>query len=182
MTTRAAARRMAHLREAGDALAILPGPGEAIHAILTGRFDLMRVIIKLMVQLGHVDVLRIATLAYSTRNLTELMRLLDSKAVHTLTLLCSKFFAEHNGDVWESTLEQLRERGQRAAAAARSHGKVVAFAFASGRRLTLEGSANLRSNGNREQLTLIDGAPLHDWHAAWIDAAMAAHEGEDEER
>jgi hypothetical protein len=43
--------------------------------------------------------------------------------------------------------------------------------------LTAEGSANLRSNGNREQLLLADGAGLHDWHAGWIDALVSAHEG-----
>jgi len=74
-------------------------------------------------------------------------------------------------------LRSFRSRGQQAAAA-RSHAKVVTFAFASGRRLTLEGSANLRSNGNREQLVLADGAGLHDWHATWIDALVTTHEGE----
>ena len=63
--------------------------------------------------------------------------LLDTHRVKTLTLLCSAFFRDHNTELWEETLEEFRDRGQRAAAA-RSHAKVVTFAFASGQRLTLE--------------------------------------------
>jgi hypothetical protein len=47
-----------------------------------------------------------------------------------------------------------------------------------GAKLSLEGSANLRSNGNREQFALVNDASLHDWHAAWIDDLVARHEGE----
>jgi hypothetical protein len=174
---RAHARRTAQLAEAADALTVLPGPGETVHALMTGRYDLMQVLVCLVERLGVVEAMRIATLAYSARNLAEMARLLDSGAARRLTLLCSSFFRDHNGDLWEKTLEEFRSRGQRAAAA-RSHAKVVTFAFASGRRLTLEGSANLRSNGNREQLLLADGAELHDWHSTWIDALVTAHEGE----
>jgi hypothetical protein len=176
----AAARRTAQLAEAADALTVLPGPGETVHCLMTGRYDLMHLLVCLIDRLGPVDAMRIATLSYNARNLAEMLRLLDTGAVRKLTLLCSKFFAEHNTELWAETLEEFRDRGQRAAAA-RSHAKVVSFAFASGRRLTLEGSANLRSNGNREQLLLADGAGLHDWHARWIEEQVTRHEGEESE-
>jgi hypothetical protein len=174
---RAAARRQAQLAEADDALAVLPGPGEAVHCLMTGRYDLMHVIVRLIDKMGAVEALRLATLCYNGRNLAEMVRLLDSGAVRRLTLLCSSFFRDHNKGLWAATLEELRPRGGRAAAG-RSHAKVVTFAFASGRRLTLEGSANLRSNANREQLLIADGAGLHDWHAAWIEDMVTAHDGE----
>jgi hypothetical protein len=107
-----------------------------------------------------------------------MVALLDSGAVQSLTLLCSAFFRDHNKELWEETLDDFRERGQRAAAA-RSHAKVVTVATAGGRRLSLEGSANLRTNSNREQFCLTDDAALHDWHAAWIDALVSQHEGHD---
>lgn len=116
-------------------------------------------------------------MSYNGRNLAEMVRLLDSGVVRKLTLLCSAFFRDHNGELWEETLAEFRERGQRAAAA-RSHAKVVTFAFAGDRRLTVQGSANLRSNGNREQLLVADGAGLHDWHARWIDDLVTRHEGD----
>jgi hypothetical protein len=171
------ARRTAQFAEAADAIPVLPGPGEAVHALMTGRYDLMHLLVCLIDRLGAVDAMRVATLAYSPRNLAEMVRLLDSGAVRRLTLLCSAFFRDHNQGLWETTLEQFRDRGQRAAAA-RSHAKVVTFAFRSGRRLTLEGSPNLRSNGNREQVLLADGAGLHDWHAGWMDALVSQHEGD----
>jgi hypothetical protein len=174
---KAAARRTAQLAEAADALAVLPPAGETTHALMTGRYDLMHLLVCLIDRLGTVEAMRIATLSYNARNLTEMVRLLDSGAVQRLTLLCSAFFRDHNGELWEETLEDFRERGERAAAA-RSHAKVVTFAFASGQRLTMEGSANLRSNGNREQFLLADGTDLHDWHAQWIDDMVTQHEGD----
>jgi hypothetical protein len=97
-----------------------------------------------------------------------MLRLLDTGRVGRLSLICSKFFAEHDKDLYEETLQEFRKRGQRAAAP-RSHAKVVTMHFADGQKLILEGSANLRTNSNREQFCLIHDAELHDWHAAWVD-------------
>ncbi len=49
---RAAARRTAMLGQAAEALAVLPGPGEALHALMTGRYDLMHLITALVTRLG----------------------------------------------------------------------------------------------------------------------------------
>jgi hypothetical protein len=38
-----------------------------------------------------------------------------------------------------------------------------------------EGSANLRTNNNTEQLTIIRDRAIHDWHAEWIDERVAIH-------
>jgi hypothetical protein len=134
-------------------------------------------VVALLDRLGNAPTLRIATLSYNGRNLAEMLRLLDEGKVGTLTLLCSAFFRDHNKELWEETLSEFRDRKQRVAAA-RSHAKVVTFHLASGARLALEGSANLRSNGNREQFALIHDGTLHDWHARWIDDLVTQHEGE----
>src|SRR5262245_42509443 len=94
-TARARRRYMAMLRESADILARLPGPGESLHALMTGLFDFCTL-------LGHVVTrhptpcarLRIATLAFSSRNTAELMQLHDGGAVRSLSLLCSDFFAK----------------------------------------------------------------------------------------
>lgn len=178
---KAAIRRVAMLAQAADVLTAIPGPGETLHAIMTGRYDLMHVIVALVGKLGGCETLRIATLSYNAKNLAEMLNLLDGEAVGSLTLLCSAFFRDHNKELWAETLEEFRERGQRAAAA-RSHAKVVTFACADGQRISLEGSANLRSNGNREQFALTNDPALHDWHTAWVDELVAAHEGEEAEK
>jgi hypothetical protein len=177
---RADARRTAALAEAAAVLDVLPRPGESLHALMTGRYDLLDTAAAIIAQAGAVETLRLATLAYSRRNLTEMVRLLDTGAVRRLVLVCSAFFRDHNGDLWEQTLEELRPRGQRAAAA-RNHCKVITFAFAGGTRLALEGSANLRTNSNQEQFALFNDDGLHDFHAAWIDDMVSPHEGEQED-
>jgi hypothetical protein len=165
------------IRAAADMLTVLPRPGETVHILWTARADLMHGLVALIEQIGTVDALRIATLCYNGKNLAELLRLLDSGQVKTLTLLASNFFRSHNPELWSSTVEEFRARGQRAAAA-RSHCKVVTLAFQSGRRLSIEGSANTRANGNLENLAVTEDAGLHEWHSGWIDELVGRHEGE----
>jgi hypothetical protein len=50
--------------------------------------------------------------------------------------------------------------------------------FGDNTRLVLEGSPNLRTNGNIEQFSLINDHHLHDWHAAWIDDLVSRHESD----
>jgi hypothetical protein len=172
-------RRAAMLQEASAVLTHLPAPGEALHALITGRYDLMHLLVVLLDRLGPARAVRIATLSFNGRNLAEMFTILDGPNPPRLTLLCSAFFRDHNKELWQETLEGFHERGQRTAAA-RTHAKVITIETVSGVKLALEGSANLRSNGNREQFLLANDAPLHDWHAAWIDELVAKHEGEND--
>jgi hypothetical protein len=176
---RGLAHRAAMLHEARAVLTVLPAPGEALHALITGRYDLMHLLVCLLDRLGLARGVRIATLSYNGRNLQEMLGILDAPDPPRLTLLCSAFFRDHNKELWEETLEAFRGRGQRCAAA-RTHAKVITLDLAAGIKLSLEGSANLRSNGNREQFVLVNDAGLHDWHAAWIDDLVAQHEGEND--
>ncbi len=180
IVARAAARRTAQLAEAADVLAVLPAEGESLHAVMTGRYDFMHLIAVLVDRIGIIEKCRIATLSYNRRNLAEMLALIDAGKVKTLTLLCSAFFRDHNKGLWEETLTEFRERGQRAAAA-RSHCKIVTLAAAGSARWTMEGSANLRTNSNREQFALFRDAGLHDWHATWIDELVTRHEGDEAE-
>jgi hypothetical protein len=178
IVTKATTRRTAQLAEAAGVLHVLPADGVALHALMTGRYDLMELIVALVDRFGVIEAMRIATLSYNGRNLAEMLALIDGSKVKTLTLLCSAFFRDHNKDLWSETLQQFRDRGQRTAAA-RSHAKVVTMAIADGARYALEGSANLRSNGNREQFTLYRDTTLHDFHATWIDDLVSAHEADE---
>lgn len=176
-----AARRAAGIAEAKAVLEHLPRPGESLHAICTARLDLTDVINALCEKEGPCERMLIATLGYNDRNLTAMVRWLDTGAVRFLTLLASLFFRSHKGALWRETLREFRTREQRAACC-HSHAKVVTLAFASGARLCIEGSANLCGNGSgREQFALINDAGLHDWHAAWIEELVTKHEGQAEE-
>jgi hypothetical protein len=175
--TRAKARSTAQIAEAADLLKVMPREGESLHAIQTGRFDLMTMVSVIVAKIGGCDEVRLATLSFNRANLAEMLNLIDTDAAGKVTLLCSAFFRANNKDLWAEALEEFRDRGQRAAAA-RSHCKVVTLAARDGRRLSLEGSANLRTNSNREQFALTQDTPIHDWHAAWIDELVSRHEGE----
>jgi hypothetical protein len=99
-----------------------------------------------------------------------------------LTLLVSVFFREHNKPLHEHAVEELREFPSVKVGAARSHCKVTLFDLGDGDALVFEGSANLRTNKNREQLAAFRDRELHDWHAAWIDELVSADDGKKEER
>jgi hypothetical protein len=168
-TARARRRYAAMLRQSADILAHLPQPGESLHALMTGLYDFLPLV-------GHVIThypapcaeLRIATLAFNSRNTHEITQLVDGGAVRRVSLLCSDFFAKHNKAEFAEAVRELRQRGMRIAAP-RCHAKVTCLHFEGGAKLVFEGSANLRTNGNIEQFALFNDAALHDWHAAWID-------------
>src|SRR4029453_5561747 len=80
----AAARRRyaAMLREAEDILPRLPQPGEALHALLTRFYDFIAVLgLVIPSRPAPCRSLRIATLAFSSRNTHEILELVRRGAV-----------------------------------------------------------------------------------------------------
>ena len=166
-----------------DALAILehvPGPGQALHALMTGRYDLMALLVALIERIGVVEAMAVSTLSFHAKNLAQMLALLDVELVRRLDLLACTFFKNTNKALFVETQQEFRQRKQRVAAA-RTHAKVITLAAADGRRFTLEGSANLRHNDCWEQFALVNDTALHDWHAAWITDMIGRHEGEVDE-
>jgi hypothetical protein len=157
-------------------------PGEAIHALMLGTFDLCQVITATAKRLSELRHIRIATLCYSKRNVAELCSLLESRKENplALTLLVSVFFREHNKELHEWAAGELTQYPVVKVGAARSHCKVVCFDLSEADALVFEGSANLRTNKNREQLAAIRDRTLHDWHASWIDDLVSRSDGEKE--
>lgn len=149
----------------------IPDIGESIHCLMTGTYDLCQVITATANRITDLKHLRIATLCFSKRNIAELIGILDIKRDKqpALTILVSVFFKNHNKELYEHATEELAEFPNTQLAAARSHCKVACFEFGNRDGLVFEGSANLRNNRNREQLTAIRDRNLHDWHAGWID-------------
>ena len=174
---RAVARYRRAARTAAGLLPEWPSPGESVHALMTGTFDLCLVITATVPRLTACRHLRIATLCFSKRNAAELLSLLDARPGLALTVLVSSFFRDHNKGLFEPFAADLGEHPTARLAAARSHCKVVCFDVADDDALVFEGSANLRTNKNREQLAVFRDRPLHDWHAAWIDELVSTHAG-----
>lgn len=169
-------RRLAALKEAGEIVDQLPGPGESLHALMTGRYDLTDLLDVILAKLGTAKHLRIATLSFNGHNVQQLRGWLESGKVKRLTVLCSLFFYEHNPDTFRELREAMQAAGRgNRIGATRNHCKVCCLEFR-GSKLALEGSANLRTNSNREQFCLVNAAELHDWHALWIDEAIHGSE------
>src|SRR3954466_11274080 len=81
---KAAARRMAGIREARAVLEHLPGPGESLHAIVTERLDLSDGLTALLESAGPCERMRIATLGFNERNLRAMLGWLDAGRVRSL--------------------------------------------------------------------------------------------------
>ncbi len=178
--TRSAARRMHEARLASDLLPELPPPGETIHTIMSGRYDLAQVIVA-TVRRWPVVHLRVTSLSANKRTLRELVTEVDGGTVGTLTVLLSGFFARHNKELFQAVREEIQvdHPGSRIAAA-KCHAKIALFEFRDGSvPLVLEGSANLRKNDSLEQLTATRDRALHDWYAGWIDQFVSANHADD---
>lgn len=163
-------RRLAALKEAKEIAAVLPGPGESLHALMTGRYDLTDLLEVILDQVGTAKTMRIATLSFNAHNVALLETWLAAKRVGVLQILASEFFRQHNPGIFDAMTQMFVGTPHRLAAS-RNHCKVVCMEFDDGQKLTLEGSANLRTNSNQEQFVLVNDPVLHDWHAAWIGKA-----------
>ncbi len=117
---------------------------------------------------------------FQQANCAELLSLLDTRPALSLTVLVSVFFKEHNKALYEFFAEELKAHPTAKLAAARTHCKVTLFDMADDDALVMEGSANLRTNKNREQLTVFRDRALHDWHADWLDELVRVDDGQKE--
>jgi hypothetical protein len=174
---RASLRRKAQLKRAADVVPHLPGPGESLHALLTGYFD-FALVLTCVLRSRPVPcaALRVATLSFGKKNVQEMAGWLDTGLVKRLTLLSSDFMKEGNAATYYGAVKELAEQRGHTVAAARCHAKVAALAFADGLKLVFEGSMNLSTNRNLEQMAVINDGCLHDWHADWIEQKAREHE------
>lgn len=162
-------------QSAADAIGQLPGETESVHLVISGRFALWDMVPAALQLAGaRIEDLDIATLGFSRRNIAKLCALLDDGRIGHAKLLCSHYFAGTSPTIYDFAAEELGKRPQAEFLSVRTHAKIVLAAFADGRRLTIESSANLRSCKNIEQAVLIGSAGLYDFHSAWIDALFLA--------
>lgn len=151
----------------------LPAPGETTHCILRGDFVLADLLPYLLD--GYVcDHLRIATLTMSVENAKLLRKLRDSGQVGRLTMVISHYFQQVNkSTIYHDIRGVLDEVAT--FTVMRSHAKVICIARRRPEEatacdwLTIEGSANLRSSDNLEQMTIFNDEEVHAHHAEWID-------------
>jgi hypothetical protein len=153
----------------------LPEEGGTTHCILRGDFVLADLIPALLEPEWTCPHLRIATLGMSVDNAIELAKLHKGGKVGRITLVLSHYFeAVNKSTVYFDCRQQLE--GIAEFVVMRSHAKVICCPRERGGIvedwLTIEGSANLRSSDNLEQMTIYNDRDVHDFHAEWIDHVL----------
>lgn len=155
----------------------LPEDGGTTHCILRGDFVLADLLPHLLEE-RYCPHLRIATLGMSEENAKLLARLHEQGRIGRLTMVLSHYFEQVNKSTVYFEVRRILE-GLAQFVIMRSHAKVICVPRALDEAgvvrdwLVLEGSANLRSSDNLEQLTIFNDRDVHDFHAEWIDHVLA---------
>jgi len=156
-------------------LDVLPSdPSDRTHCLLRGDFVLCDLIPAIVRARGHCPHLRIATLGMSVANADTLAGLVARGEVSRLSLIVSSYFQQvDKTTVFQAVTARLA--GIATITITRSHAKVICLPTASGDHYVIEGSANLRSSDNIEQMLITNDPATHAFHAAWLDELTGRH-------
>lgn len=160
-----------------NARAILPqlpsAPGDRLHCILRGDFVLCDLIPAIIAERGRCEHLHLATLGLSTANAETLAQLVARGLVGRITLVCSLYFAQVDR---ATTFREVSARLESIAEiiVCRNHAKVICLPTASGDHFTIEGSANIRSSDNLEQIVIFNDPATLAFHCAWMHELSTA--------
>lgn len=154
-----------------NALAVLPhlpaGPEDRTHGVLRGDFVLCDLIPAIIRERGRCPHLHLATLGMSTANAETLAGLHQAGLVGGITLCCSVYFRQVDRTAtWPAVEANLR--GIAKLIVSRNHAKVICLPTESGDHFVIEGSANLRSSDNLEQIAIFNDPDLADFHRSWM--------------
>ena len=162
-------------KTASELLNPMPGPREALHAIISGRFALWDFVPAACIAAScSIECLHLATLGFSRSNIEKLCRMVDDGQIHRTRLLASHYFKGTSKGIYEFAVEELAKRPSMEFLSLRTHAKVALIAFENGRHLSFESSANLRSCKNIEQVSIFGGRDVYDFHRTWIDDLFSA--------
>jgi len=154
-----------------DMIRPLPKPGTSLHCIMGGDFhgfDLIPAIVELA---GPIEVLTLTTLGFNALNNQHLVEMIDKGTVGTATILCSTYFQRTTPDLYATSADNLRKRGSRIRYT-RNHAKVFLAKTRKGAHYVVEGSANLRSCTNIEQIAIFHDKGLYQFHLNWIETVF----------
>ncbi len=167
--SRAGIRKLIHPRNALPVVEQLPGPGERTHCILRGDFVLCDLIPAIIQARGRCPHLHLATLGLSVGNADTLATLRARDQVGGITLVCSHYFAQVDRTTTYRDVTN-RLQGLATITVTRSHAKVICLPTAAGDHFVIEGSANLRSSDNTEQMVIFNDPETLAFHRAWLEA------------
>lgn len=145
--------------------------------ILDGKFIFGDLIEAMIVRNNwEVEDLTISTLSMSQDNVDSLANLINGDYVKSLNLIVSHYYfanERHSAGLMPYLYEQLDVRDVLQVAVASVHTKICMIHTACGKKITIHGSANLRTSSNIEQIVIEHSQSLYDWchavHAGIID-------------
>ena len=137
--------------------------GSRHFVIISGNFIAGDFIEALIVKNNwHVKNLTISTLSLSQGNIDSLVNLANGNFTDQINIIVSDYFFAHerNGLV-KYAYEHLDKNDAFQLAAAGSHCKIATIETYCGFKITIHGSANLRSSGNTEQFQVEENSELY---------------------
>jgi hypothetical protein len=146
--------------------------GDSMHAVIKGDFVLCD-LIPFVFSKKKIKHLTITSLGMSESNSRDLESWIVKGHILSMSVLLSHFFASvDRSDKWLTCKGCLLPHGVNIGMA-RIHTKIILFDFFDDScPLVIEGSANLRSSANVEQIACFADRELYEFHKAWIDEVI----------
>lgn len=161
-----------------NALAIIPnlpvGPDDRTHVVLRGDFVLCDLIPAIIEARGRCPHLHVATLGLSSANADQIARLIGLGRLGGASLVVSHYFAKVDKlTTYREVVARLE--GIASVRVTRNHCKVICLPTENGDSFVIEGSANLRSSDNIEQIVITNDPATLAFHVGWMNE-LPAHE------
>ena len=146
-------------------------------ALLDGKFIFGDFIEALIVKNDWLcEELTISTLSMSQENVDSLANLVHGDYLKSLNLIISHyFFANERGGLMPYLYDRLDKNDVLQIAVASVHTKIAMIRTACGKKITLHGSANLRTSSNIEQLVIEHSPTLFDFCAEVHHSIVEKH-------
>lgn len=167
--------RYEHAQDAADNIEL--AEGSRSHALISGNFEAGDFIEALLTRKNiRATHMSISTLSMNENNVDSLVNLIDGGYLDRLDLIVSDYFFSHerNGLV-PYILHELDRADRFQFAVAGVHTKITAFETFGGHKVIIHGSANLRSSGCIEQITIEENPELYGFYREYHDRIIAEY-------
>lgn len=127
----------------------------------------------------HTKRLLISTYSMSIPNVDSLANLLNDGYVDSLDLLINDGYYAHEhkpGGIIEYLLKTLDQNNRLQLAVCHTHDKLCHFVTDGGRHISMYGSANLRSSGSIEHVTIENNKDVHDFYVDSLNRVLARYQ------
>lgn len=148
--------------------------GSSSYMVLSGSFIFGQFIEALIYQHNwKVKKLYIATLSMSLDNVYTIKNLVDGGYLESVDIIVNNYFytSERNSTI-RTMVEELDHGDRFQLAVAGTHVKIYMIETECGLKITMHGSANMRTSGNVEQMTIETDPELYEFNKNMLDGVI----------